>query len=331
MAKYHINGKGVPAICRATQGRCPYGGEGEHYDTHEEAQKAADKKNAGENGVLAGIGNLRRPGEPIHISNFKQSMDSFKGKDVRVSYDGKEFEGVVEGSYLSDKGAAGLLIKGENDYKHIKLHRIEDLQAKDGTEPTGMLKDALEGETYYQTERIPGNPGDFVINEVKLADKGAFEHDVFDSKTNAAEGLEKMKQSHSNLVADLERRRLEYEEESERHRNLIRAKYAKEIFVNNPIHLSPKTLSYHGQKIAKLEREILSEMKDKENFKEIVFVENDDKVRILAKTKDGKVYEEDFSPEDLSFDKERFKSEEDYYGKYLNINKMIAKKIKRNL
>lgn len=43
MTKYHINAKGVPAICRAKQGRCPFGGDGDHYDTPEEAQEAADQ------------------------------------------------------------------------------------------------------------------------------------------------------------------------------------------------------------------------------------------------------------------------------------------------
>lgn len=43
MTKYHINSKGVPAICKAEKGNCPFGGANDHYDSPEQAQAAADK------------------------------------------------------------------------------------------------------------------------------------------------------------------------------------------------------------------------------------------------------------------------------------------------
>jgi len=40
MAKYHIaQGSGEVGLCRATQGRCPYAEENEHYDSIEEARR----------------------------------------------------------------------------------------------------------------------------------------------------------------------------------------------------------------------------------------------------------------------------------------------------
>lgn len=45
MAKYHIKKDGMPGICRAQNGKCPYGSESEHFPTKEEAQNYADKKN----------------------------------------------------------------------------------------------------------------------------------------------------------------------------------------------------------------------------------------------------------------------------------------------
>lgn len=55
MSKYHINKNGVPAPCKAQQGKCPYGGEGgteNHYNTLEEAQEAAHAINAQEHSLL---------------------------------------------------------------------------------------------------------------------------------------------------------------------------------------------------------------------------------------------------------------------------------------
>lgn len=45
MAKYHINKKGIPAVCRAKDGNCPLGGNEQHFGTKEDAQKFADEKN----------------------------------------------------------------------------------------------------------------------------------------------------------------------------------------------------------------------------------------------------------------------------------------------
>jgi len=53
MAKLHINKKGVPALCRAKDGNCPFGGGEKHFDNKEEAQKFIDKKMKKEHGLLA--------------------------------------------------------------------------------------------------------------------------------------------------------------------------------------------------------------------------------------------------------------------------------------
>lgn len=43
MAKYHISADGTPGLCRATVGKCPLGGEGEHYSSEQEAYEASQK------------------------------------------------------------------------------------------------------------------------------------------------------------------------------------------------------------------------------------------------------------------------------------------------
>lgn len=55
MSKFHINKHGVPAICKATKGNCPLGGDGEHFATRAEAQSHADKVNQEKFSLLGGI------------------------------------------------------------------------------------------------------------------------------------------------------------------------------------------------------------------------------------------------------------------------------------
>ena len=43
MAKYHINSKGNPALCRATKGKCPFGGADQHFESQQEAYAHAEK------------------------------------------------------------------------------------------------------------------------------------------------------------------------------------------------------------------------------------------------------------------------------------------------
>lgn len=49
MAKFHIGRKGKAAICSAKKGKCPFGGESEHYSSREAATKAAEDRFAKEN------------------------------------------------------------------------------------------------------------------------------------------------------------------------------------------------------------------------------------------------------------------------------------------
>lgn len=46
MAKFHINNKGTPGICKVKTGVCPFGNSEEHYNTHNEALIAYEVKMA---------------------------------------------------------------------------------------------------------------------------------------------------------------------------------------------------------------------------------------------------------------------------------------------
>ena len=43
--KFHVNDEGRVMPCNAQSGNCPFGGDDQHFDSFEEAQLAADKKN----------------------------------------------------------------------------------------------------------------------------------------------------------------------------------------------------------------------------------------------------------------------------------------------
>lgn len=73
MAKFHINKHGVPAPCRATEGNCPLGGEGEHFDKIEDAQAHADKVNAKNHGTLPGA------------SQYEMELNEFEGELEEVT------------------------------------------------------------------------------------------------------------------------------------------------------------------------------------------------------------------------------------------------------
>lgn len=55
MAKYHINSKGVPSICRAKSGNCPFGGDDQHFSNANEAESFANKLNEDKYGIFKNV------------------------------------------------------------------------------------------------------------------------------------------------------------------------------------------------------------------------------------------------------------------------------------
>lgn len=55
MSKFHINNKGIPAICKAVKGNCPFGSEDSHFESIEKAQLAIDNQNTENYGYLPKI------------------------------------------------------------------------------------------------------------------------------------------------------------------------------------------------------------------------------------------------------------------------------------
>lgn len=89
--KYHINKNGVPAVCRAKEGNCPYGGESgseNHFDTIEEAQVAADKQNELQFGLIGGVKfNTATTDEDFrHIENRLNEAKQDEERDGKMYY-----------------------------------------------------------------------------------------------------------------------------------------------------------------------------------------------------------------------------------------------------
>lgn len=67
--------------------------------------------------------------------NFKLTEDQLEkltGKLLKVTYDGKEFIGLVDKVYLdySNLENCGLIMKGTNEeWKHIKLRRLQKIES----------------------------------------------------------------------------------------------------------------------------------------------------------------------------------------------------------
>lgn len=113
MRRYHINPKtGVPSICRAEQGKCPYGGktgEQNHYDTYGEAQKKSQQ-------YFEKLYNLLPNGIP---NNSKEIMNEVESK-LKVNKEmadklksGTPFEVTKEIIQTTDENLIVGVIQGE--------------------------------------------------------------------------------------------------------------------------------------------------------------------------------------------------------------------------
>jgi len=103
MTMYHINSQGVPAVCKAKSGKCPFGGESgkdNHFDSFEDAQKEADSANESEFGLLSIVTN----GETSYsIDDFLE--DEEKTDDISEAIFVMEDGTMISGQY--DMGIRG--------------------------------------------------------------------------------------------------------------------------------------------------------------------------------------------------------------------------------
>lgn len=75
MAKFHINKHGVPAPCKAKAGKCPLGGDSEHFTTKEEAQSHVDKEQASKYGLM-GVTNSGKLDTPSIEQKITETLNA---------------------------------------------------------------------------------------------------------------------------------------------------------------------------------------------------------------------------------------------------------------
>ena len=124
MSKYHINKKGVPAICKAKNGKCPLGNEAQHFNSQEEAQINADRQNEKEHSLL-----------PNATSIPSESENEFVEKTNSELYD----KAIVLSDSYADEGSPDIPYGAEtnpiafaNEYfdDKIKAHSGEEVDLK---------------------------------------------------------------------------------------------------------------------------------------------------------------------------------------------------------
>lgn len=309
MAKFHINKHGVPAPCKATKGNCPYGGESgteNHYDTQEEAQVAADKANEEKHGILP---NVPQPKTTENMrDNFRESMQAFEGKQVKVNYDEKDYEGEVESIYMPSVGSdktPGFIVRGHDEhgaeqFKHIKVNRIENITDKEnGQGPEGLLKDAISKKKLYG---VVSNRNGISHQEFSIADKG---NNIFAKNVQLYENEEDAIEQVQVIEAE---RQAEETMKAERKERLN--KFAKENFYRKPS-MSDRKFDKYKERLAYIEKSINEKLKDKyPNFRGIYISDDptsESKIRINGSHKDIKSY---FYGNSVEFDFEKHSEDE---------------------
>lgn len=114
MAKFHLNDKGVPGACTAKNGKCPFGGEHQHYDSMSKAQSAYELS-MGASAFTAATHSKHIPQSPLtglpyptKGDRVKMSMHLGASDAAHTKYEGQEAD--VEdftGTYYEVKFADG--------------------------------------------------------------------------------------------------------------------------------------------------------------------------------------------------------------------------------
>lgn len=130
MAKFHINKKGVPALCRAKDGNCPFGGGEKHFDNLEDAQNYVTEQNENKFGILSGINILSEERlEDFRNKRFYERYNRGSGE-----FNQKEFSSEIN-NFISenllddvrDNNPKNVLVEtmGENG-EYVLSHYVED-------------------------------------------------------------------------------------------------------------------------------------------------------------------------------------------------------------
>lgn len=119
MSKFHINGQGIPAPCRAKKGNCPFGGEETHFSSKQEAQEHADRMNEKQHSILPGVN------QSVQSESYNKMKDKMLEGDIKSVEEDMHYHKAedVEGAYkvIQDFRKQGDLKETSNKFMKERL------------------------------------------------------------------------------------------------------------------------------------------------------------------------------------------------------------------
>lgn len=180
MPKFHIGRSGKPAQCNARKGKCPLGGENEHYYSREAAQKAIEDKLYQENNSLKSStkenNNIKNENvnnskteekenyKTLAIETLVKNNEQFKriyNEDFQQYYDNyreERDEEYYSDDNISERGGGPLSLYRRIQTKEDELNALNE-------EIDNMDDDFIEeNDEYYINQNIKR---DFIKNEIE--------------------------------------------------------------------------------------------------------------------------------------------------------------------
>lgn len=272
MTKFHINKNGVPAPCKAKTGNCPLGGDDTHFKTKEDAQAHADKLNESQHSLLPSVGQKPRREKNLR-EKLQIEMNEYKGRKVKVDYDGKTHEGKVKEVYFGNK--PGFIIEDGKDFKHIKLDRITSLEALGKKIEMGAVLDrAISKKPFYKV-RYDGEgkmiPKEFVPESYKILDDWGNVYVDKETAQIAADKEQLINEQRQKIKTEL-------------------SEFTKANFNRKPV-MSEEKLLESKEDLAEVESRINEALKDNPNFDGVRFeADGKRRIRVIGFNKQVKGY-----------------------------------------
>lgn len=170
--KYHINSKGVPAICRAQKGKCPFGGSESHFATLEEAQSAADNKNKEDFGILNNVPKEKK--ELFRVAESEEDKEYIKNRIDKMVEDSKEVRSKTkkfeDGHYIEKCRKSKLIdiIETGEMTEHLEIDRADRMSRINEHFGEGEIVASFEVDHYIK--RINGFR--FTVQTLTIRDNG---------------------------------------------------------------------------------------------------------------------------------------------------------------
>ena len=175
MTKYHINGEGNPGLCKAQNGKCPFGGEANHYSSQENARKAFELSMASKANPLR---KKQTSAEAIASAEGRRKLKEFARIFTLVNLGKEPTKDEVTALKPTQEKLRNLAdSKASVGNMFERARKIEKLYKQEtGADATLMSSDELMPDHYLQTVAPATAHVNFAMTQV-------FENDDWDVRT----------------------------------------------------------------------------------------------------------------------------------------------------